>query len=501
MKMIKMIGLAGLLFLMNTACEKSVESFAEETIVARIGDRVITEDEFMQRAEYTIRPPWVKQNTYIHKKMILNALIAETLIAMDLPDTSELVQNERFQAFVQGRKEQVMRQVFFKKNMYDKVKLDRKEQEAIYDKAGRTYDVDFIVSRDPRLSGAIEENLAGGAGLADALRNLAGTDSIPVPRRQVMFSPEEDFRIIEKLYNQPVQKGDIVGPIQLDTEKVWLQVQGWTEKVAVSSEDIQNRWRDVQQHVTYRDAAEIYDDYVVDLMQGKKVEFNRDTFFELANTLGPVYFPKNKETKAEITQNIWGKNGEDMAIRDSVSTKLGMMADLPLLTIDGNVWTIEDLDRELMLHPLQFRKKGFSQIEFGEQLKLAIVDIIKDKHITQACYKDGLEEHPLVKARAAMWRDAYLANYARNQKLAELDALEAFKEQPMRTIETHLNPWVDSLQSKYDHLVEINTDLFEDINVTRIDMFAIYADQPYPVIVPPFPQLTTDSRPAAPQAR
>ena len=36
-----------------------------------------------------------------------------------------------------------------------------------------------------------------------------------------------------------------------------------------------------------------------------------------------------------------------------------------------------------------------------------------------------------------------------------------------------------------------NTDQFEEIKLTGIDMFVIQNNAPYPVIVPEFPQLTT----------
>ena len=43
-------------------------------------------------------------------------------------------------------------------------------------------------------------------------------------------------------------------------------------------------------------------------------------------------------------------------------------------------------------------------------------------------------------------------------------------------------------------MVEINTDELEKIQLTRIDMFAIQQNVPFPIIVPSFPLLTTDHR-------
>ena len=60
-------------------------------------------------------------------------------------------------------------------------------------------------------------------------------------------------------------------------------------------------------------------------------------------------------------------------------------------------------------------------------------------------------------------------------------------------IERYLNPYIDSLQVKYHDVIRIDTDAFEDIQLTNIDMFVVQRNVPFPVIVPNFPLLTTDN--------
>ena len=64
----------------------------------------------------------------------------------------------------------------------------------------------------------------------------------------------------------------------------------------------------------------------------------------------------------------------------------------------------------------------------------------------------------------------------------------------MDIITQNLNPYIDSLQAKYNNDIEIDTDAFEKIKLTRIDMFVIQRNAPFPVIVPSFPLLTTDNQ-------
>ncbi len=483
-----------LLFSLLLNCAKKEPArIPESHVLARIGDRIITKNDFIQRAEYTIRPPYCKNDNYVHKKIVLNSLIAEKLFAME-GVSSQLAQNQKFQHFIQGRKEQAMRQVFFQRHMYDPVELEDKEVAKVYDKAGREYDIEFVTIENEPFNQTIEQEVHGnGKSLPDAIRSVTRNDSLELPSRKITFDPDEIPEVMQALYENEVSKGQTIGPLMAGGQHVWMYVKGWTEKVAVASQDLQNRSEDVRQYLTYKYAVKNYENYVRNLMKGKEVKFNQDTFIALVNTLGPVYFPKQSEKEKEISKGMFGKEPEP-SFADSLSIKLGEMEDQPLLTIDGQIWTIRDLDRELMLHPLQFRQKNFPQNKFGEQLKLAIVDLIKDKYITQDAYEEGLDDHPAVKLQREMWRDAYLASYHRSELLNSMGIEGDFAKEYLSILENHLNPVVDSLQQKYADVIEINTDLFEDIELTRIDMFAMYNDQPYSVVVPQFPVLTTDTR-------
>ena len=37
---------------------------------AQVGEKIITKQDFIRRAEYTIRPDYCRQSNYIHKKII-----------------------------------------------------------------------------------------------------------------------------------------------------------------------------------------------------------------------------------------------------------------------------------------------------------------------------------------------------------------------------------------------------------------------------------------------
>ena len=51
-----------------------------------INNKVITKNDFLRRAEYTIRPTYCNSDNNVDKKIILNSLIAEKLYAIEKLD-------------------------------------------------------------------------------------------------------------------------------------------------------------------------------------------------------------------------------------------------------------------------------------------------------------------------------------------------------------------------------------------------------------------------------
>ena len=75
--------LAPFLVLFILSCSDKSQSTFEPSlnILATIGDKSITVNDFIKRCEYVPRPNYCKNNNYIHKKIALNSLIAEKILS------------------------------------------------------------------------------------------------------------------------------------------------------------------------------------------------------------------------------------------------------------------------------------------------------------------------------------------------------------------------------------------------------------------------------------
>ena len=111
-------------------------------------------------------------------------------------------------------------------------------------------------------------------------------------------------------------------------------------------------------------------------------------------------------------------------------------------------------------------------------------------HITQRGYELGIDEDANVIQTTQKWHDYVKAVIIKENYTGGLQI-------DLNTTENKLpNPSlinkIDSLQVKYSKKIKINTGKFETIHLSSIDLIAMYSNQAYHSLEPPFPILTDD---------
>ena len=468
-------------------CSKKVEEPSESKVLAKIDESVITVDEFIRRAEYTIRPPYCRGDNYIHKKIILNSLIAEKLFALEAGNPEALLQNDQYMEYIQGRKEQAMLQMYYHTQAYKHVEFDSTAFDQLYNLAGRTYRVSFFSVDDITKANLFMDRMNSPNANFESLYEYFFGDR-EIPMQEISWSKHGDDPLQAAMFSEPLQKGQILGPVHVEDGDYYLviRVDGWTDRPAITETQINSRRGDVTERLTSQKAMVIYKKHVAEIMRGKRLDFSSDTFNRIADYLAPFYLKSEQEKKEAFNKRFW----ENELKTDSLMTNLDEIADYPLVRIDDETWTVERFFKEMSIHPLVFRKREISNREFPAQLRLAIVDMVQDKYVIREAYKLGLDKLPNVAQYTSMWEDNLLSMYQKNHYLRKKNTQNM---EYLDVIERYLNPYIDSLQVKYHDVIRIDTDAFEDIQLTNIDMFVVQRNVPFPVIVPNFPLLTTDN--------
>jgi hypothetical protein len=459
-------------------------------VLAKVGDKEIYLDEFIRRAEYTIRPPYCNGSTNIEKMIVLNTLIAEKLLVLEAGKKSRIYNNDTFLRYIQGRKEQAMRQILFLDLAYNKVEIDSTEVLRRFELAERKYQIKFLnVDNKEIADSAIKIFRDTKSSFENTFEYLTGIKAIPT--KEVEYFSQEFPIIHDSLFSRKLQMDEVIGPVSIDdTTYLILKVDGWTVRKNLLPETNRQIYSDLEEEIKNDKADKLYKNFMSKIIKGKEINFYKDTFIPLVNALGPIYLSQsNKMKELFLFQEFEKENPpQNLAKYDEDIEKL---INEPLFEVDGKIYTVNDFEEYLDIHPLVFRKKRIKKFEFAEQLKLAIVDAIRDKYVTEIAYKRGIDKDQRVVHYTEMFEDAIISLY---EKKVYLNKINEGNLNQQQLIEKYLNPYVKELQHKYSENIEIDVELFNGIELTNTNLFVTQSGAPFPIVVPAFPILTSNSR-------
>jgi len=463
-----------------------------EKVLAKISDRTIHVNELKYRAEFIPHPIYPAQGKEGNKKIVLNNLILEKIFAIEAGKDYPLKKLETYQAYMKGIKEQGMREQLYYKEAFEKVKLDSNEIKKAYRLAAREYKLGFYTIYSDSMANKINERIVLNAGNVSRVFDRLG-DPDRVPIQEVKYRDPDHYRIHEALYSEPLQQGQVIGPIKIgDNHHIIMKVLDWRDNIIFGGEEAQIRWNQVVEKMTSHEATKLWMQYMTEVMAGKRVDFDKDVFKRLVDTFYAVMVATEEQEKKEILQNFGKKKPLDLAL-DGLADGNEFLKQ-PFFKVDGQVWTVEDFKKALMSHPLVYRSQEMAtKRAFARQFRLAVIDMIRDHFLTKEAYAEGLEKSDKVQRTVQMWEDATIATKYRDdliKKLAEGDTLVG-KDPTYLT--RKFDKYVTELQLSYVPKIHVDLAEFDDIELTNIPMFALQPQVPYPFAVPSFPQITQES--------
>ena len=472
-----------LIFLIG--CDKKINKQSTDKVIAKIGDRIITVNDFVNRSELNIRPPYCRGNDSLSKKIILNSLIAEKLLALEAEKNDDLARDKRFKLFLKGRKEQAMRHWLYYNDFYKKINIDSNEIKTAFRLYGRKYNIMYFDIRDSIIANYIAQKLKQGVSFTKLFNEIYGNEKIPL--KEVSWNSSEHQAIHDALFSKPLKKGQIIGPIKIENNfYLMIKIIDWTDKNVLSNYSVEKRLLDIKRKLRENKALTQFEKYVQKIMKGKKIEFSKDVFYKLSEVFYSKYMSDPQQRKSVFDIGFLNKHSNN---GDKLEVELKNFKEAQLLKIDDQIWTVDDLINEINSHPLVFRKKRIKKSEFPQQLKLAIADLIRDKYITHEAYKKKYDRLASVLKEVEIWKDFYYSLHQRNNFLRS-KGMDNIYSIDSEILEKYLNPYVFQLQKEYNDKILVNLNVLDEIQLTTIEMIILKPNVPYPVIMPPIPILT-----------
>ena len=423
---------------------------SQDTLVI-IDKQIITKNDFIKRAEYTIRPKYCNSDNNIDKKIILNSLIAEKLLAQK--NNSELdIEAIRF---IQGIKEQAMRKLMLEDQVNLHLIIDNNMILDLYERSLFNYEVDFINIAHHELK-TVKENLKSDYTFDDISKKLRYKPN----RKNIKFLDYSNKKIHQQFYTNNINNGDIIGPIETTNGNyILITVLSKKKNLIINSESQKNHYDQIKNYYIESESYKIRENYIQGVMSGKKLKFNEDSFFNLAN----YYYNEEKEPidKKDI-----------------------------LFTLDNKQWRIEDLIEINHVNPILFRDSYNNRSDFYLQFKLALIDLIQNYFLTKKAYELDYANHPLVIKEVENWNSYILANYEKEKIIHQNQKLSKSYNTEYEIIKNILDKELEGLFIQNSDKISIDVEIFNDIKLSHIDMLVINTNQPYQLTVPPFPRLT-----------
>lgn len=468
----KYIGLV-ILFSIFLVSTPTISKESKEEILAKVGNRVITVGEFLERSELTVRP-----NNFKDKNTTLNNLIVEKLLALEAERDKKSI-SKREACIVQGIKEQAMRLKLQEEVALKKVKLDSSEIAKSYRLSNREYEVEFFTVRNRKIANEIKAILDTMPELSDEIFKKVGEIIGKRPKHKVTYLDPDDEAINKALFSELLDVGKVVGPIALaNGDFIVMKICDWSERVVFGGQEELERWNKVQKKLFDMKSKELWNKYQEKVMRGKTIRFDKNTFKFIADKAMQYYIKEQGKTDSSFS-----------AFRtDELSyTSVEINDNTPFFSIDNKVWTVGDFKKELMVRPLLYRTTKLDTSNFYKEFRNAVIDLVRDHYLTKEAYKKKLDKNKFVKRTEVMWRDSFLSEIE-TKHILHKGADQGFFEwgnnvSKLKYWESYLN----DLQKKYSDVIEVNHDIFKKITLTKIDMVAWYPGAPYPMAVPNFP--------------
>ena len=120
----------------------------QDTLIL-VSDKVITKNDFIRRAEYTVRPSYCKSNEEIDKKIILNSLIAEKLFSIENLENKAV--NNKISNFITGIKEQNMRKLMLEEYVNKNLHIEENLINNLYNQSQFEYEINFITFKSNQI--------------------------------------------------------------------------------------------------------------------------------------------------------------------------------------------------------------------------------------------------------------------------------------------------------------------------------------------------------------
>lgn len=446
---------AGALFTIAAEAHPDTGSNPDQQ-VAKVGSRVITAREFLERYEFL---PWPQRHRKdaagALKREFLYALIAEKLLAADA-----LEQGMSREGAYRGKTLEV-ESGFVRDALYrDEVVREVKVTDAELWEAYRKSKVEFLIKALQFRKGSDAQLAWNLVRSEQAFDSIAADDSVPVENEetrndtlQVRFG---DYvpQVEDSLY--ALRVGGVTPPLRVDDHFYVIKLVRRISDPVLTQDEFAEKRHDLESILRCRKEQKRAEEFLHEFLAGTKGVVKGESLKAVAREIHRVLaesLPDASRNRIWLTLDGCDKAREALASRWSDS----------LLAVNDSVWTVGRFVK--LLYDDNFSVPDSSMRAVRNGIDGTITLLIRHSYLTREGYRRQLQYDPSVREDMAMWEDNTLANILKERVRDTIDASEdemkahyqKYREELESPVEINIREvLLDNLQSVDEVMVRLD---------------------------------------------
>ena len=406
-----MIILATGVFLLSGCSQE--RSGTEKTVVAEIGDRQITEDEFLR--SYAFAPASLTNGSPADaKQRLLKGLIEEKLLAR-AAERDGLGKDPWVQRKLRYQEGRAVIRELYRRRVQQKVIVSQAEIDSVFDLKSYELRVRHLFTEDKTAADRLYARLQQGASFRELAREVFDDPQLAENGGYlgVVSWGELDQSLEAVLFELPV--GEISKPVKSGYGYHILRVDERVKNVFQTVSSFTNESQTIETVLRRRKARTRAHRFIQTTMEPLNVTMKAAPFWQLVDKIWAEFRPQPDTLKTYL------QNPEV----DFLRTALSAYMNAPLVSSSVRNWTLAEVLELYRLHPMDFSLRSHAHL--AASLKNIIGILTRDDYLAQLGREMGLAGSPRVQRSVTQWRDRLLTDRLKKVMCDSLTATNDYK--------------------------------------------------------------------------
>lgn len=388
-------------------CTKKPDS--EQTIVARVGEKTITVNDFKYNYEFGL--PHLKQSPD-RKRSYLEFIIKEQMLSLEGYRLG-LDESERVQRLEDDLLEELLVEELFEKEVHEKIKISPEQIREAVTKSKVKWKLRYWVEPAPDYANSVCQAMRQrgySAVVSDILNNNPEVKlELEDFETDYLTWLDVSTELLDAIKDLPI--GEISDPVEINGLYFIFQMVD-IRREPLTEYEIQHRAESYRQTLFYRKVKENAARFVSNFMTPKNVVTNGDAFRKLSSALFE-WHKKQEQLPENFMQAV-----ESAAEKESALFDLKNNLNRTLVSFENGKWTIQDFLSRFDVNSIKanFQDKN----EYREALNQQIAVKVRNHFFVKEAEKRGLHKSLSVKKELQAWQDKWVYEEARQQYLQNL---------------------------------------------------------------------------------